>query len=113
MADFKTKFLTKYNASMNKLHSVGDEYIGNAQDNEKAQDNLFKVYKGYAIASVVLAYSILILSLGVSLLTKNYTWLFIMPLAYILPKSLQWSMRNVLNIDDKAYYDWSQKNKQK
>lgn len=113
MNNFKNKILTKYQQSMNQLHDVGDGYISNSKDDQKAKNNLFKVYHGYTIASIVLAYSILAISIIFLLITKNPGWLIIMPFALVFPKTIKWSMANVLNIDEVAYYEWLKKNKQK
>ena len=113
MSELKSKFITKYNESMNHLHKVGDQYIDNAQDNEKAKDNLFKVYHGYAIASIIIAYGLLIGAIIAVLVFHHYAWIAAMPLAIILPKSFQWSMQNVLNIDATDYYNWKKAKKEK
>lgn len=113
MSDLKLKFITKYNESMNHLHKVGDQYVDNSHDNEKAKDNLFKVYHGYSIASVIIAYGVLIGAIVAVLVYHHYAWIVAMPLAVMLPKSFQWSMQNVLNIDQAAYYHWRQEKKDK
>lgn len=113
MSDLKSKLIIKYNESMNHLHKVGDQYIDNAHDNEKAKDNLFKVYHGYAIASIIISYGLLIGAIIAVLVYHHYGWIIVMPLAVILPRSFQWSMQNVLNIDQAAYYHWRQEKKDK
>ena len=113
MSDLKSKFITKYNESMRHLHKVGDQYLESASNNEKAQDNLFKVYHGYAIASIVISYSLLIGAIIAVVAYHHYAWVIAMPLAVMLPKSFQWSMQNVLNIDATEYYNWKKEQKDK
>lgn len=111
MSDLKSKFITKYNESMNHLHKVGDQYIDNSHDNEKAKDNLFKVYHGYSIASIIIAYSLLISAIVAVLVYHHYSWIIAMPLSIAIPYSIQWSMRNVLNINQIDYLNWKKNKK--
>lgn len=113
MNDIKTKLMTKYNSSLNHLHNVGDEYVNNSKNNEKAQNDLFKVYRGYKIFTNILAVFILLLSFTLVIITHHPAWVAIMPLAIVFPKTIHWALTNVLNIDELAYTNWLKKSKQK
>lgn len=113
MSNIKTKLTEKYLKSMSDLHSIGAEYVQKSADNQKAQDNLYKVYHAYSVGSVVVAYGLLIAAVIGILVFHAYAWIIALPFALILPKSFQWSMQNVLNILPSDYYEWktSKKNK--
>lgn len=113
MLDLKSKAITKYSTSLNKLHNVGNTYLNNASDNDKAKENLFKVYKIYSLIGIIGAYAILFASIIAVLAFHQYGWLILMPLSVAFPLSVQWSIRNVLNISPSEYHEWSKSNKLK
>lgn len=109
---FTEKLLLKQQELTLKLNDVGHNYEKNAKDPVKARNDLMKIYHGYHIAGIVLAYLALIVGGGLAVIFHQYAWMILMFMALVIPRTLNWSMSKVLNISPMEYQLWRKEQKQ-